>query len=198
VEFSGDDLAVSPPSTTFRPETVRTPRERRSSLDRVPVSGVDVVVTRPDGVTPPAASLADSVGERRLLLPSRGYWYPTLTGPTGARPTGRRAAVRDATAVPGGTMTDRESPSTTRRAVLAGAAGGVASSLAGCSLLESGADGDTAGVDDDRALELAERFAPTIRFDSRERWFPTDPRQFERDRDGDTVVDGFDALNEYV
>ena len=95
-------------------------------------------------------------------------------------------------------MTDRESPSTTRRAVLAGAAGGVASSLAGCSLLESGADGDTAGVDDDRALELAERFAPTIRFDSRERWFPTDPRQFERDRDGDTVVDGFDALNGYV
>jgi len=95
-------------------------------------------------------------------------------------------------------MTDRESPSTTRRTVLAGAAGGVASSLAGCSFLEAGDDADTADVDDDRALELAERFAPTIRFDSRERWFPTDPRQFERDRDGDTVVDGFDALNGYV
>ena len=95
-------------------------------------------------------------------------------------------------------MTDRDSRSTTRRTILAGAAGGLASSLAGCSLLESGEDGDTAGVDDDRARELAERFAPTIRFDSRERWFPTDPRQFERDRDGDTVVDGFDALNGYV
>ena len=95
-------------------------------------------------------------------------------------------------------MTDRESPSTTRRAVLAAAASGAATSLAGCGMLSPGDDADTADVDDDRARELAERFAPTIRFDSRERWFPTDPRQFERDRDGDTVVDGFDALNGYV
>jgi hypothetical protein len=65
-------------------------------------------------------------------------------------------------------------------------------------MLEAGDDADTADVDDDRARELAERFAPTIRFDSRERWFPTDPRQFERDRNGDTIVDGFDALNGYV
>jgi hypothetical protein len=85
-----------------------------------------------------------------------------------------------------------------RRRVLEVAAAGAATSLAGCSLFESGADADTADVDDDRARELAERFAPTIRFDSRERWFPTDPRQFESDRDGETVVDGFDALNGYV
>jgi hypothetical protein len=95
-------------------------------------------------------------------------------------------------------MTNRASTSPTRRTVLAGVAGGFASSLAGCSLLDPGDDGDTADVDDDRARDLAERFAPTIRFDSRERWFPTDPRQFERDRDGETIVHGFDALNGYV
>ena len=95
-------------------------------------------------------------------------------------------------------MTADDSPGVGRRRVLEVAAAGAATSLAGCSLLEPGSDADTADVDDDRARALAERFAPTVRFDGRERWFPTDPRQFERERDGETVVDGFDALNGYV
>lgn len=85
-----------------------------------------------------------------------------------------------------------------RRAMLAGVASGAATSLAGCSLLQSAPDGDTAAVDADRAKELAERFAPTLYFDQRERWFPTDPRPYESESDGDTIVDGFDALNGYV
>ncbi|NHN41165.1 hypothetical protein G9C85_05880 [Halorubellus sp. JP-L1] len=85
-----------------------------------------------------------------------------------------------------------------RRRVLAAVASGAAASIAGCSMLEAGDDGDTAAVADDRARELAERFAPAIYFDRREPWFLTDPRPFESERDGDTVVDGFDALNGYV
>ena len=52
-------------------------------------------------------------------------------------------------------------------------------------------------MDDDRARELAERFAPTLYFDVHEPWFPTDPRPYTSDRDGETVVDGFDALDGY-
>jgi hypothetical protein len=51
----------------------------------------------------------------------------------------------------------------------------------------------------DRALELAERFAPDLYFGARERWFPTDPRPYaSTDDDGRTVVDGFDALDGYT
>jgi hypothetical protein len=95
-------------------------------------------------------------------------------------------------------MTGDNSLRVDRRTVLAAAASGAATSLASCGMLEADDDADTADVGDDRARELAERFAPTLRFDSRERWFPNDPRQFESDRDGDTVVGGFDALNGYV
>jgi hypothetical protein len=45
---------------------------------------------------------------------------------------------------------------------------------------------------------LAEQFAPDIYFDADERWFPTDPRSYTSKREGQTVVDGFDALNQYV
>ena len=45
---------------------------------------------------------------------------------------------------------------------------------------------------------LAEQFAPDIYFDADERWFPTDPRPYTSEQGGETVVDGFDALNEYV
>jgi len=85
-----------------------------------------------------------------------------------------------------------------RRAVLGGVAGAAAASLAGCAAFESGDDADTAGVDDGRARELAERFAPALFFDSAEQWFPTDPRSYERQRDGETVVDGFAALEGYT
>ena len=89
-------------------------------------------------------------------------------------------------------MTDRRVARRTVLGALAGAA------LAGCSALEAGADAGTTPVDDDRAADLAERFAPTLYFDADERWFPTDPRPYERERDGETVVDGFAALEGYT
>jgi len=46
--------------------------------------------------------------------------------------------------------------------------------------------------------DLAARFAPAIYFDEAERWFPTDPRPYGSERDGETVVDGFDALQGYT
>jgi hypothetical protein len=70
-------------------------------------------------------------------------------------------------------------------------------SLAGCSLFEGGEDSDTTKVADDRARVLAEQFAPTLYFDEHEQWFPTDPRPYSTEQDGETVVDGFDALNGY-
>ena len=86
-----------------------------------------------------------------------------------------------------------------RRRFLASLAGaGVASSLAGCSLLEAESDASTTPVDDDRALELAERFAPTLYFDEAEPWLPTDPREYETTADGETVVDGFAAFDGYT
>jgi len=44
---------------------------------------------------------------------------------------------------------------------------------------------------------LARRYAPRYVFDARERWFPTDPRRYTVERDGETVVDGFAALDGY-
>ncbi|NIC00049.1 hypothetical protein G9C83_10540 [Halobacterium sp. R2-5] len=85
-----------------------------------------------------------------------------------------------------------------RRELLAGVASGAAASLAGCALLDRDADGESSTVDGERALAFAERFAPTLYFDEHEQWFPTDPRPYERERDGETVVDGFDALDGYV
>jgi hypothetical protein len=85
-----------------------------------------------------------------------------------------------------------------RRAYLASVAGAGTASLAGCSLFDTGDDGEVSTVDDGRARTLAERFAPTLYFDEHERWFPTDPRPYESERDGETVIDGFDALEGYV
>ena len=84
-----------------------------------------------------------------------------------------------------------------RRTLLGAVLGGGTASFAGCSALEREADAGTAGMDDDRARELATRFAPTLYFDVHEPWFPTDPRPYTSDRDGETVVDGFDALDGY-
>ncbi|WP_407040397.1 hypothetical protein [Halovalidus salilacus] len=85
-----------------------------------------------------------------------------------------------------------------RRTVLETVATGAAASLAGCSLLERSGDGATSNLDDERARSLAERFAPTVYFDRHEQWFPTDPRRYESERDGEFVVDGFDAFDGYV
>ncbi|MGB9956628.1 hypothetical protein ACOZ4B_09595 [Haloferax prahovense] len=98
-------------------------------------------------------------------------------------------------------MTDR--PAFDRRAFLAALGSVGLGSLAGCSAL--GGDSSettstaapTASVDADVARDLAARFAPTLYFDAAETWFPTDPRSYASDRDGETVVDGFDALDGY-
>ncbi|MCU4719184.1 hypothetical protein [Halapricum hydrolyticum] len=89
-------------------------------------------------------------------------------------------------------------PTLDRRTVLGGVASAGIASIAGCSLLESDADGPSTEVDGERARSLAEEFAPTIYFDRNERWFPTDPRAYESERDGRTVVGGFDAFEGYV
>ncbi|WP_233561670.1 hypothetical protein [Halorubrum sp. Atlit-28R] len=64
---------------------------------------------------------------------------------------------------------------------------------------EDGGSGDrsTAGLDRERLDELAARFAPTLYFDAAEPWFPTDPRPYAVEEDGETVVDGFEAFNGY-
>ncbi|MDZ7849481.1 MAG: hypothetical protein U5K70_01255 [Halodesulfurarchaeum sp.] len=85
-----------------------------------------------------------------------------------------------------------------RRTFLASLAGGGTAALAGCSMFDTGDDGGVSTVTGERAQALAEQFAPTLYFDENERWFPTDPRPFERELDGETVVDGFDALDGYV
>ena len=89
-------------------------------------------------------------------------------------------------------------PTLDRRTVLGGIASAGVASIAGCSLLDPGADGPSTEIGDKRARSLAEEFAPTIYFDRNEQWFPTDPRAYESDRDRETVVDGFDAFEGYV
>ncbi|RJX45169.1 hypothetical protein DM826_00270 [Halonotius aquaticus] len=71
-------------------------------------------------------------------------------------------------------------------------------SLAGCSATEPAPDRSTTTLSEERTQELAEEYAPTLYFDEAEKWFPTDPRAFESEQDGETVVDGFDALNDYT
>ncbi|MDH5019471.1 hypothetical protein [Halobacterium rubrum] len=96
-------------------------------------------------------------------------------------------------------MTGERSQAVNRRTVLGGIAAGATSALAGCSLFETSDDGDASVVEDaDRARSLAEQFAPTLYFDEHEQWFPTDPQPYEVERDGETVVDGFEALNGYA
>ncbi|WP_123535686.1 hypothetical protein [Halosimplex salinum] len=90
-----------------------------------------------------------------------------------------------------------DGPRTLTRRSLLGAVAGTAA-LAGCGAFERDPDEATTDVPADRARDLAERFAPTLFFDEGERWFPTDPRPYERDRDGETVVDGFAAFDGYT
>ncbi|WP_424004772.1 hypothetical protein ACOZ4I_02510 [Haloarcula salina] len=87
--------------------------------------------------------------------------------------------------------------SLSRRALLQAVAGAGVASVAGCSAFEGEPDGTATPVDGERARALAERFAPTLYFDRHEPWFPTDPRPYASERDGETVVDGFDAFDGY-
>ena len=84
-----------------------------------------------------------------------------------------------------------------RRAVLAGAGSLGTASVAGC-LGFPPSDGETTPADEERARELAVRFAPTLYFDAFEPWLPTDPRRYESERDGEAIVDGFDAFDGYT
>nr|WP_277410160.1 hypothetical protein [Natrinema longum] len=84
-----------------------------------------------------------------------------------------------------------------RRTVLSGVAGLSGVAVAGCSAFERETDGQTTQVDEDRARALATRFAPSFYFDTHEPWFPTDPRPYSSERDGETVVTGFDAFDGY-
>ncbi|MFA9416449.1 hypothetical protein [Natrinema sp. HArc-T2] len=94
-------------------------------------------------------------------------------------------------------MTDDIEFDVDRRTVLGTLAGIGGTALAGCSALERERDGQTSQVDGERARELATKFAPTLYFDANEPWFPTDPRPYTSERDGETAVTGFDALNGY-
>jgi hypothetical protein len=94
-------------------------------------------------------------------------------------------------------MDERPEPGLDRRTFIGALATAGGASLAGCSALQSDEDDATSGMDEQRASELAARFAPTLYFDSHEPWFPTDPRPYTSERDGETIVEGFDALNGY-
>jgi len=100
---------------------------------------------------------------------------------------GTRITARGAVAVPG----------VDRRTVLRSLAGLGGAAVAGCSALQQGEDSETTAVDEETAQDLATAFTPVLYFDERERWFPTDPRPYASERDGETVVDGFDALDGY-
>ncbi len=110
-------------------------------------------------------------------------------------------------------MSNQAGETIDRRTALGALGGATAVALAGCGLFERGADapttgaggnataGDdtaTTGIDDEEARDLAERFAPALYFDTAERWFPTDPRPYESEQDGERVVDGFDAFDGYT
>jgi hypothetical protein len=109
-------------------------------------------------------------------------------------------------------MSESDDPRLRRRSLLGALAGTSTAALAGCpagggdATPTSDADADdgtdapppTETPSADRARELAERFAPALTYDAAERWFPTDPRPYTTDRDGETVVDGFDAFDGYT
>ncbi|MFC6864162.1 hypothetical protein ACFQGE_11925 [Halomicroarcula sp. GCM10025817] len=92
-------------------------------------------------------------------------------------------------------MTGRES--LTRRTVLGALASAGATSVAGCSALQGESDSEATEVEDDQARELAAQFAPRLYFDEHEPWFPTDPRPYTSEQDGESVVTGFDAFDGY-
>ncbi|MEF8915448.1 hypothetical protein [Natronomonas sp.] len=87
-----------------------------------------------------------------------------------------------------------------RRLLAALAAGGlgIGGAAVGGRMLSDPEDAETSSVDDEESRALAEQFAPEVYFDRYEKWFMTDPRPYTTDADGQTVVDGFSALNDYT
>ncbi|WP_435095329.1 hypothetical protein [Halorubrum sp. N11] len=111
-----------------------------------------------------------------------------------------RADINDGRSSPSDVRPDpsdtRPESGVARRTVLGALAGAGSAALAGCS--GSGPDdAATDSLDPERLDELAARFAPTLFFDSAEPWFPTDPRPYTSEEDGETVVDGFAAFDGY-
>ncbi|MFB6156513.1 MAG: hypothetical protein ABEJ34_01555 [Haloferacaceae archaeon] len=95
---------------------------------------------------------------------------------------------------------DRGALPLSRRALLALGAVGAAGAGAGAyALSDSGSPpAGTERVEGERARTLAAASAPAFHFERRERWFPTDPRPYVEERDGERVVDGFAALDGYT
>jgi hypothetical protein len=89
---------------------------------------------------------------------------------------------------------------TRRRLLAALAAGGlgIGGAAVGSRMLTEPEDAETNSVDDEESRALAEQFAPEVYFDRYEKWFMTDPRPYTTEVEGDTVVDGFTALNDYT
>jgi hypothetical protein len=89
-----------------------------------------------------------------------------------------------------------------RRTLLAGVGG--ATVLGGGALAMFGGEtsvpnpSEVVRPDPETARDFADAFAPTLYFGAGERWFPTDPRRYESQQDGETVVSGFDALDGYT
>jgi len=95
--------------------------------------------------------------------------------------------------------TDDDRSVVTRRRLLAGAAGLAAVGGVAATTLRDGSERPTTeSLDGETGARLARRFAPAVHFGAGERWFPTDPRRYATDRDGQRVVDGFDALSGYA
>ena len=88
-------------------------------------------------------------------------------------------------------------PTVDRRAMLGALAATGTAAVAGCSLFQSGSDSAANALAPEVALELAEQFAPTLYFDENEPWFPTDPRPYTSEQNGETIVTGFDAFDGY-
>jgi hypothetical protein len=94
--------------------------------------------------------------------------------------------------------TDDDRSVVTRRRLLAAAGLAALGGVAATTLRDGSQRPTTETLDGETGARLARRFAPVVHFGAGERWFPTDPRQYATDRDGERVVDGFDALSGYA
>ncbi|WP_435117239.1 hypothetical protein [Halolamina sp. C58] len=85
-----------------------------------------------------------------------------------------------------------------RRRLLAALAGGGAATAGGAYLFTGGQPAETDALGDEESRRLAEAHAPTLYYGAREQWPATDPREYTSERDDETIVDGFDALDGYT
>ncbi|WP_053947344.1 hypothetical protein [Halolamina sediminis] len=84
-----------------------------------------------------------------------------------------------------------------RRRLLALFAGSGAAA-GGAYMFSGGQPADTDAIGAEESHRLAEAHAPTLYYGAREQWPATDPREYATERDGETIVDGFDALDGYT